>query len=147
LKPVAVLDASVVIAACGWGAESHLCLVYLAKRRFRSAASALIVDEWRTALGHTAGEGARFRRDPWPTLDWLIRMTGLVTPAPLGKQRSRDANDDPYLAAALAARAGFIVSRDPDLLSLGRPFGIEIVTPRAFLSRLANPHQCRSMRV
>ncbi|HRY51904.1 MAG TPA: hypothetical protein P5186_28055 [Candidatus Paceibacterota bacterium] len=61
----------------------------------------------------------------------------MVTPAPLGKQRSRDANDDPYLACALAAEADAIVSRDQDLLALGKPFGIEILAPRALLTRLA----------
>ena len=58
-------------------------------------------------------------------------------PVPLGKQRSRDAKDDPYLACALAAKAEFIISRDADLLDLGKPFGIEVLTPRAFLSRVA----------
>ena len=44
---------------------------------------------------------------------------------------------DPYLACALAARASFIISRDPDLLTLDKPFGVEILTPRAHLSRAA----------
>lgn len=134
--PVAVLDASVVIAGCGWGAEPYLCLASLARRRFLSTASPVIVEEWREALAHVQREGTAFRRDPWPVLDWLVSKTALVEPAPLGKQRSRDAKDDPYLAAALAARAQFIVTRDPDLLVLGKPFGVEILTPRAFLSRL-----------
>src|SRR2546430_2324201 len=45
--------------------------------------------------------------------------------------------DDPYLACALSAQADFIVSRDQDLLEMGKPFGIEILTPRSLLSRLA----------
>ena len=44
--------------------------------------------------------------------------------------------DDPYLACALAAGAQVIVSLDHDLLALEKPFGIEIITPRALLSRL-----------
>ena len=51
--------------------------------------------------------------------------------------RSRDLKDAPYLACALAARATFIVTRDADLLDLEKPFGIGILTPRAFLSRIA----------
>jgi predicted nucleic acid-binding protein len=61
----------------------------------------------------------------------------LLEPHPLGRQISRDAKDDPYLACALQARAEFIVSRDQDLLTMGKPFGIEILTPRAFLRRVA----------
>jgi len=60
----------------------------------------------------------------------------LVEPAPLGKQRSRDAKDDPYLACALAAGAKVIVSRDDDLLTMNKPFGIQIVTPRELLTKL-----------
>ncbi len=60
----------------------------------------------------------------------------MVAPALLGKRRSRDPKDDPYLACALAARAEFIIARDNDLLDLGKPFGVEVVTPREFLNRL-----------
>ena len=37
----------------------------------------------------------------------------------------------------LAAHADWLGSRDSDLLVLGKPFGMEILTPRAFLSRVA----------
>ena len=40
------------------------------------------------------------------------------------------------ISCALAVPAEFIVSRDRDLLDLGKPFGVEIVTPRAFLNRV-----------
>jgi len=82
-------------------------------------------------------EGWFRQRDPWPTLNWYVRFVRQVEAAPLGKPRSRDPKDDPYLACALAARASFIITRDADLLELGKPFGIEILTPRAFLNRVA----------
>jgi predicted nucleic acid-binding protein len=72
-------------------------------------------------------------------LNWYYDRVKLVEPSPLGKQRSRDPKDDPYLACALAAGAKFIVSRDEDLLALEKPFGIHIVTPRLLLARLARP--------
>ena len=52
---------------------------------------------------------------------------------PLGKRRSRDLKDDPYLAAALGANAKVIVTYDRDLLALEKPFGIPIVKPSRFL--------------
>jgi predicted nucleic acid-binding protein len=61
----------------------------------------------------------------------------MVLPAAIGKQRSRDPKDDPYLTCALGAKANLIVSRDEDLLVLQKPFGIEIITPRILLTRLA----------
>ena len=60
----------------------------------------------------------------------------LIEPSELGKQRSRDPKDDPYLTVALAAGAKLICSHDEDLLDLEKPFGIEIITPRVLLSRL-----------
>ena len=134
-----VFDANVVVAACGWTAEPYGCVVLAARRRVGSFVTDEIIAEWRLTLDKLQVKGAKFRRSPWPTLEGLIQLSRRVTPAPLGKQRSRDPKDDPYLACALAARARFIISRDPDLLDLGKPFGIEIVTPRAFLSQLTRP--------
>ena len=55
----------------------------------------------------------------------------------MGKQRSRDAKDDPCIACALSAGVQIVVTRDGDLLVMGKPFGVEILTPRALLSRLS----------
>ena len=132
----AVFDASAVISGCGWGAESYQCLIAVARRRVRSLATEIIIAEWRETLDALEVGGTKFRRSPRSTLEWLIEVSHLVLPAPLGKQRSRDLKDDPYLACALAGRAEFIITRDFDLLDLEKPFGIEVVTPRAFLNRL-----------
>ncbi len=43
----------------------------------------------------------------------------------------------PLLACALAAQANYVVAADRDLLSLGKPFGIVLVTPAEFNRRLA----------
>ena len=75
-------------------------------------------------------------RSPLPFLDWIHQKTLHCVPAPLGKQRSRDATDDPFLAGALAAQAKYIVASDRDLLSLGKPFGIAIVTPAELIRRV-----------
>jgi uncharacterized protein len=131
-----VLDASVVAAACGWTSEPCQCVVLVARRRLRSFVTPEIVEEWRSTLTKMQLKGAKFRRSPWPALDGLIGLSRFVSPVPLGNQRSRDPGDDPYLTCALAARAEFIIARDPDLLELEKPFGIQNLTPRAFLGRL-----------
>jgi len=81
--------------------------------------------------------GFKTPHSPYTILDWYYRSVKMVSPAPFGKQRSRDPNDDPYLACALAAKAKVIVSRDEDLLALQKPFGIEIIEPRELLRRMA----------
>ena len=84
----------------------------------------------------TAERGSKFKRAAHNLLTWYYDRVKLVAPAPLGKQRSRDAKDDPSLACALAAGAKLIVSRDDDLLALEKPFGIQIVIPRELLIKL-----------
>ena len=67
-------------------------------------------------------------------LKWVERKAKLFEPAPPGKQRSRDLDDDLILACALAGNAKVILSKDADLLVLEKPFGITVLTPRQFLA-------------
>jgi putative PIN family toxin of toxin-antitoxin system len=131
-----VLDANVVFAGVGWRGEAHNCLLAMAKRRITVFATLEILEEVRAL---TAERGSKFKHAPHNLLTWYYDRVKLVEPAPLGKQRSRDVKDDPYLACALAAGAKVIVSRDDDLLALEKPFGIQILTPRELLTRLARP--------
>ena len=132
----AVFDANVVIAGAGWRRESHLCLVQAAHRRVISYGTLWILEEIRRTAKAMAERGTFKKHSPWAILDWWDGFVRVVEPAPLGKQRSRDAKDDPYLACAVAAGAKCIVTLDHDLLALEKPFGIEMLTPRALLSRL-----------
>ena len=129
-----VFDAGVVFSAAGWRGEAHRCLVAMARRRIKAFATEATLQELRTLVGERGHLGSH---SPAAIVEWYIDNVKRVEPSALGKQRSRDAKDDPYLACALGAGAKIIVSRDDDLLALGKPFGIEIITPRELLSRLA----------
>lgn len=131
-----VLDANVVFAGVGWRGEAHNCLLAMARRRITVFATLEILEEVRALV---AERGSKFKHAPDNLLTWYYERVKLVEPAPLGKQRSRDVKDDPYLACALAAGAKFVVSRDDDLLTLQKPFGIQILTPRELLTKLAKP--------
>ena len=67
--------------------------------------------------------------------DAVARLGAVVTDPPLVRV-VRDPDDDMILACAIAVRAGYLVSRDKDLLSLGEYEGIKIVTPETFLGVL-----------
>jgi putative PIN family toxin of toxin-antitoxin system len=131
-----VFDAGVVFSAAGWRGEAHRCLVAMARRQVIAYATGETLNELRNLL---VDRGNKIKFPPVTTLTWYYDRVKLVESAPLGKQRSRDAKDDPYLACTLAAGAKFIVSRDDDLLALEKPFGIQILTPRELLARLARP--------
>jgi putative PIN family toxin of toxin-antitoxin system len=131
-----VVDTNVVVSAAFWPkSEDRRCFVLLARRKCRLAVTEVILDEYR-ALAVRIGHRECPDRDPTPFLDWIERVALLVEPSPLGKRRSRDVKDDPFLACALACRAEFIVTKDKDLLALRKPFGVEIVTPRDFYRQL-----------
>jgi putative PIN family toxin of toxin-antitoxin system len=131
-----VFDANVVFSGVGWRGEAYAGLVAMARRRITVYATEEILAELRALI---AERGHKFKHSPHGLLSWYYESVERVEPAPLGKQRSRDAKDDPYLACALAANAKIIVSRDDDLLALKKPSGIEIITPRELLARLSRP--------
>ncbi|MBI3849531.1 MAG: putative toxin-antitoxin system toxin component, PIN family [Verrucomicrobia bacterium] len=128
-----VTDTNVVISAIFWPGESRQCMVLWAKRRFHLAITIPIFEEYDKIARRVARKIPEVNPEPW--LKWMERKAKVYEPALLGKQRSRDRNDDPFLACALASGAKTIISKDADLLVLEKPFGIEIVTPRQFLAQ------------
>lgn len=131
-----VFDAGVVFSAAGWRGEAHRCLLAMARRRVVAYATEATLGELSNLF---AGRGPKAKHPLATTLSWYQDNVKRVEPAPLGKPRSRDPKDDPYLACALGAGAKFIVTRDADLLALEKPFGIQILTPRELLVRLSRP--------
>jgi putative PIN family toxin of toxin-antitoxin system len=131
-----VFDAGVVFSGAGWRGEAHRCLAAMAQRRVIVYATDETLAELSRLL---VDRGDRAKHSPTTILNWYQDHVKRVEPSPLCKQRSRDLKDDPYLACALAAGAKFIVTRDDDLLALGKPFGIHIISPRELLVRLSNP--------
>jgi putative PIN family toxin of toxin-antitoxin system len=67
----------------------------------------------------------------------LARLSTVVARVPTIRV-VRDPNDDVIPAAAIAAKAGYLVTRDDDLLSLGSHNQISIIEPEAFLAVLRN---------
>lgn len=130
-----VLDANVAAAGMVFRGEAWACLARLARRQLFAFGSEFTLLE----TSETATELSRLKKashNVGGVLAWYLERVRLVDPAPLGKLRSRDAKDDPYLAAALSAKA-IIVTYDRDLLDMGKPFGIEIIRPSVLLKRFA----------
>jgi putative PIN family toxin of toxin-antitoxin system len=128
-----VLDTNVVVSAIFWPGESRDCLVLWAKREFDLAVSVPIFEEY-CEIARRLGRSMR-DVNPEPWLQWIERKAKIYEPVPLDRQRTRDPDDDPFLSCALACDAKIVVSKDKDLLVLGKPFGIEMLFPRQFLAR------------
>jgi putative PIN family toxin of toxin-antitoxin system len=131
----AVFDANVVAAAVCWDGGPYLCLVKMARRQVMAFGSQETLMETREICTQLIRRKAP-KHNATGRLTWYLDRVHLVDPAPLGKQRSRDAKDDPYVAAALAAKAEAVVTFDQDLLVLGKPFGIAIISPAQFLKAI-----------
>ncbi len=126
-----VLDTNVIVAAL---VAKGLCheVVVRALGSSTVVTSPVLLDELERTLR------AKFTLGPAATtfLEQLRLRVHLVAPEPLVAPVSRDADDDVVLATAVAAVATVIVTGDLDLLVLRRYSGIDIVSPRDFLSRL-----------
>lgn len=127
-----VLDTNVIVAALVAKGLCHEVVV----RPLGSntvVTSPVLLDELERILR------GKFTLGPAATafLEQLRLRVHVVVPTPLAAPVSRDANDDVVLATAVAANATVIVTGDLDLLVLRRYSGIDIVTPRDFLSRLS----------
>ena len=66
----------------------------------------------------------------------LIAHNSQVLDAPpLAEQVSRDADDDKFLACAIASGTQIIISGDNDLLTVSDYESVQVVTPRDFVDR------------
>lgn len=133
-----VFDTNVFVsAAISKIGSSRRCFVLLARRRFQLAVTKQILMEYETAAEELTRKPGKYHGIKWrPLFHWVHDKAIYFEPLPLGKQRSRDASDDIFLACALASGAKIIVSHDDDLLELKKPFGIEIMKPAIFVARL-----------
>ena len=73
---------------------------------------------------------------PSGALAWIAAKSVRVEPMPLRGKLSRDAKDNVFVASAAAVQAAFLVTQDRDLLALGKPFGVSIVTPVELIREL-----------
>jgi putative PIN family toxin of toxin-antitoxin system len=115
-----VFDCGVVVSALGWSGNPRFCLDLVYAGQVILCVTTPIWEEYREKTPVILAEHQR-GVDAEIELARLLKVAQFGTPAPLGKRRSRDPQDDPYLAAALGAQASALVSNDRDLLALASP--------------------------
>lgn len=128
-----VVDSNVVVSAIFWPGESRRCLTLWARRRYHLALTVPIFEEYAEVARRMGKSIPNVNPEPW--LRWIENKARVFDPVALGREISRDPDDDQFLACALASGAKTVISKDHDLLVLEKPFGIEIITPRRFLAR------------
>lgn len=136
----AVLDCNVYVSAIirPEGPPGQIIGRFLRASAFDLVMSPGIRDEVLGALAYPKVRKS-LKRDVDPDL-WfedIVLLARMVTGEHQVTGVSEDPDDDIYIAAALEGRCTYIVSGDPDLLTIGEHEGVRIVTPRAFLTLLA----------
>ncbi len=133
---IAVFDTNVVVEAIFWQrSTARRALTGLALRRFKTAVSQPILDEYAAITGRIR---ARLfpQAQPSGALAWITAKSVRVEPVPGRTKLCRDPNDNVFVITAAAAKAAFLVTQDRDLLALEKPFGVRIVTPVQLIREL-----------
>ncbi len=133
---IVVFDTNVVVEALFWQrSTARRALAGLALRRFKTAVSQQILDEYAAITGEIR---ARLfpQAQPSAALAWIAAKSVRVEPIPLRGKLSRDPRDNVFVTTATATKAAFVVTQDRDLLVLEKPFGVRIVTPVQLIREL-----------
>jgi putative PIN family toxin of toxin-antitoxin system len=132
----AVLDTNVVISAIFFGGLPRQILARWIDGGFELCLSPAIFDEYlrvcdRLAVSHP---GLEYRE----LLAAILGHATLVSDDDVGSGITADPDDDKFMACAKEAGA-VVVSGDRHLLDAAGWSGIEVLTPRQFLTRCGKP--------
>ena len=133
-----VLDANVLVSAYirPAGPPGQIIERFVRDGAFRVVLTEPIVEEVLQALAYPKVQtAARSKTEPELWFEDIVVLSQLVA-GDVEVAVCGDPDDDKYVAAAIEGRAAFVVTGDPDLLTLGEHKGIRIITPRAFLDLL-----------
>ena len=130
-----VVDTNVVISGVFFGGHPRRVLEAWRDGAVDLVISAEVLDEYRR-VGERLEEqfpGVSLK----PFLALVVANAMSVEPGPLPSPVSRDPNDDPFIACAVAGGCDAIVSGDRHLLEVSGHGGIDVLTPRQLLDRIS----------
>lgn len=139
---IGVIDTGVFVAGIYWRNEPHKVLRAVASGLLQPVLTESVFDEYIRAAWRLR-ERERLTPEPTPWLETFQTTATWVPPVALQESVCRDPKDDIFIEAALGAQCRLVVARDQDLTVLEKPFGISILTPRAFLAGLSRVERRR----
>ena len=130
----AVLDTNVLLSGLFWRGAPYECLLAAEAGLYELVLAKEILEELRDKLV------TKFQNTPEEAADaveGIRRGTTVVTLTHRPKWVVADPNDDKFIETAMVGNAQIVVSGDHHLLDLEPVPGVEILSPRRFLQRLA----------
>lgn len=126
-----VLDTNVFVSGIFFAGPPYRILQAWRDRVLDLVLSPAILDEYRRVGAELF---TRYRSvDIGEFLQFAAHKAIMVSPEPLGAQVCEDADDDKFIACALAAACDTIVSGDKHLLKVSGFHGILVLKPREFV--------------
>lgn len=130
----AVLDTNVVMSAIFFGGVPFEVLSAWHNGEFELVVSDAVMAEYREIAMRMKAKSPSIEPERW--MCYIEDHATVVSAVPLATQVCEDADDDVFLACAVAANAKIVCSGDKHLLACNGWNGIEVLTPRLLCNRL-----------
>lgn len=128
-----VVDTNVFISGVFFSGPPHQILKAWRDGKIELVLSPEILAEYQETGGELATQFPGVDLEPW--LELVASTAMVVNAPPLPEQVCSDADDDMFLACALASRSKFVVTGDKALLMTSGFKKIAVLTPRQFMDR------------
>lgn len=133
-----VVDTNVVASGLFFGGTPLLVLECWKSRHAQLVVSPAIMREYARVL-HKLSLKHGGQIDVPEFLDLVAAEAEVVDASGIVAAVCRDADDDKFIAAAIAGKADYIVSGDAHLLDVSGYAGVQVVTPRQFCEQVHGP--------
>ena len=127
-----VIDTNVLISGILFSGPPSRIVEAWRNREIRFVLTPEILEEYQKVTQSLEEQFPEVELSSIPEL--IAIQSDLIQAPPLPKPVCADPDDDKFLACAVAGKAAIIVSGDKHLLRLSRYRGIEILTPRKFVT-------------
>lgn len=129
-----VIDTNVFVSGIFWSGPPADIIKAWYRKAFTLCFTPKIKDEYARVAYGLAKKHSDINVAPY--LELIPIYGQIIADKKLPEPVSRDPDDDTFIACAFNAKAKVIITGDKDLLDVGTYQDIQLVTPKAFISRL-----------
>lgn len=132
-RPKVVIDTNIIVSAFGWRGKPLEILELVQRGSIINHTSSALLSELKRVVAYPKLKFSEALQSD--IIEFILANSRIVVASTLPDIPIDDRDDLHVIACAAAAKAPFIVTGDPHLLTLGSCNGISILTPADFLLR------------